>query len=374
MRPNSRSRYLAFAGFAFLVASARLHAQPTLQITSPADGTLVSPGQTITFTVSASGVFTQVALIGEDPIGFSEALSAPPYEFTLAIPSDIRPDRYAVTAAGAYAPGQSVTSLPILLVVEPATNPQSVRTEPATLWNLSVGGKAPLRVIAKFDNGSTADVTLSTRTTYSSSDAAVATVDSRGMVTAVGPGAAKILVNENLGVPVSVLPPVAVVPKSAALYGGQSQRFVSQVRTAGDTSVAWAITPAIGSVSSAGLYTAPPSITSTQQVTIRATSIADNTRWASAAITLYPPVTVAVTPATVALRAAQTQQFIATVGNSAEPGVTWSVTPSVGTMSSAGLYTAPTPIAATQTVTVKATSVADSSKSGSATVTLRKSN
>ena len=372
---NLRSiNLVSLAALALLAGAVRLHAQPSLQMTSPADGTVVSPGQSVTVTVSASGTFLQVFLVGGGPLGFSRSLSAPPYDFTLTIPSNIRPDKYAVTAVGAYAQGQSVTSLPITLVVEPTTTPQSYRTEPETLNDLSVGVKAPLRVIGRFTDGSTANVTFSARTTYSTSDPGVATVDSRGIVTAVAPGKATILVSGSAGVPVSVLQPVAVVPKSANLYGGQSEQFVSQVRMEGDRSVTWSLTPAVGSVSSGGVYTAPPSIASTQQITIRATSVSDNTKSAAATITLYPPVSVTVSPSTAALRAGQTQQFTATVSNTSNPSVTWSVMPAVGTINATGLYTAPASIVTTQTVTVKATSVTDPTKSASATVTLRKSN
>src|SRR3954451_12908971 len=96
-----------------LLATARLHAEPSLQITSPADGTVVFPGQSVTVTVSASGTFLQVFLLSESPLGLSQVLSAPPYTFTLTIPPDIRPNKYAVTAAGFYAKGQNVMmSLP----------------------------------------------------------------------------------------------------------------------------------------------------------------------------------------------------------------------------------------------------------------------
>ena len=50
--------------------------------------------------------------------------------------------------------------------------------------------------------------------------------------------------------------------------------------------------------------------------------------------------------------------------------MTWSTSPSVGTVSSTGLYTAPSTIASQQVVTVTATSVADPTKSASASVTL----
>jgi len=92
---------------------------------------------------------------------------------------------------------------------------------------------------------------------------------------------------------------------------------------------------------------------------------------ASATVTLQP-VGITLAPTSVTLTALQTQQFSASV-SAPNVEVTWSLSPSVGTgtISSTGLYTAPDCIALPQTVTVLATSVADGSRSASATITLR---
>ena len=84
----------------------------------------------------------------------------------------------------------------------------------------------------------------------------------------------------------------------------------------------------------------------------------------------FDGITVSVSPTTATLFAAQTQQFTATVGNSANPAVNWSISPSLGSINSSGLYTAPLPVTAQQTVTITAASQADSSKAGTATITL----
>src|SRR6185436_8914000 len=89
-----------------------------------------------------------------------------------------------------------------------------------------------------------------------------------------------------------------------------------------------------------------------------------------------PPgqVAVTVTPAAASISTRQLQQFTATVVNTSNPAVTWKVdgiqggNATVGVISAGGLYT-PSSSAATRTIT--ATSVADPTKSGSATVTVR---
>jgi fibronectin type 3 domain-containing protein len=80
------------------------------------------------------------------------------------------------------------------------------------------------------------------------------------------------------------------------------------------------------------------------------------------------PVSVTVSPTSASVTSGKTQQFTATVANSSNQSVTWSAT--AGTISSAGLFTAPT-VTADLTVTVKATSVADTTKSASAAVTVK---
>jgi RHS repeat-associated protein len=85
----------------------------------------------------------------------------------------------------------------------------------------------------------------------------------------------------------------------------------------------------------------------------------------------FDGVMVNVLPASASLYASQTQTFTATVGNTANTAVTWSISPSgAGTISPSGLYTAPSSVTTQQTVTVTATSQDDDTKYGTATVTL----
>jgi polysaccharide deacetylase/Big-like domain-containing protein len=78
-------------------------------------------------------------------------------------------------------------------------------------------------------------------------------------------------------------------------------------------------------------------------------------------------VSVVVSPSTVTLYSGATQQFSAAVSGTTNTAVTWSAT--TGTITSSGLYTAPT-VTATKTAYVSATSVAESNKKATATVTV----
>lgn len=192
------------------------------------------------------------------------------------------------------------------------------------------------------------------------------TVDDGRTVTATSSATASIAPP-----PPSVL--VSVAPPTATLYANGTQSFTATVQNASNQSVTWTITPAgVGTISSNGLYTAPTTISSQQTVTVTATSQADATKSASATVTLMPSVSVSVTPTTATLSANGTQSFTATVQNASNQTVTWTITPAgMGTISSSGLYTAPTMISSQQTVTITASSQADPSKSASATVTLQ---
>jgi hypothetical protein len=81
---------------------------------------------------------------------------------------------------------------------------------------------------------------------------------------------------------------------------------------------------------------------------------------------------VSVSPTTATVQVGKTQQFTATVAGNSNASVTWTVAggSSNGTITSSGLYTAPTTVPNPSTVTVIATSQADTTKSASAKVTV----
>jgi hypothetical protein len=156
---------------------------------------------------------------------------------------------------------------------------------------------------------------------------------------------------------------ISLTPTSASIQTGATQQFAATVSGATNTSVMWTSTG--GSVSSSGLYTAP---TAAGSYTVTATSVADPTKTASATVTVTtqpPAVAVTINPTSTSIQVGRTQQFVATVSGSTNTAVNWSA--SGGTVSASGLYTAP---ATAGTYTVTAKSVADTTKSASATVTV----
>lgn len=174
---------------------------------------------------------------------------------------------------------------------------------------------------------------------------------------------------------VTLTPPVTVslTPSSVSLLPSQNRTFTATVSGTSNTAVTWSINPALGSLVSGAttaVYVAPSTAQTTHSVTITATSMASPSKAATAVITLLQAITVSLSPSTVSLAPSGTQQFAATVSGASNTAVTWSINPSVGTISSAGLYTAPSSILTSQTVTVTAQSVADPTKSAGALVSL----
>jgi hypothetical protein len=88
------------------------------------------------------------------------------------------------------------------------------------------------------------------------------------------------------------------------------------------------------------------------------------------------PVTISVAPATASVQVGAMQPFTATVSNTSNPAATWQVNgvaggdASHGTIDASGNYTAPAAVPSPAAVTVTARSVADTTKTGAATVTI----
>ena len=266
-----------------------LHAQPALQITSPVNGAVFSPGQTVAVTVNPSGSgFSYIGVFGEDPLGFSALVSTAPYQFSLPIPTTAVQRQYRITAVGVIGAAEPVFSPSITITVQRSDAPVTVRVEPAVL-QLRIGQKAYLRVVSTYGDGSTAVLTKSASTTYTSNSTAIATVNNYGAVTAVGSGATTILVNGVALVPITVAPAMKIAPVRKVLHASQSQRFFPTMADSSVPSVVWSLNPGnVGNVSGTGVYTAPATITSPQTVTVTATSTVDGITSATATISLQP--------------------------------------------------------------------------------------
>ncbi len=173
---------------------------------------------------------------------------------------------------------------------------------------------------------------------------------------------------------------VAVTPKTSSITVGMTAQLTATVTGSTDKAVTWSVQEgtAGGSVTSAGLYTAPQTAGTYHVI---AKSHADPTKSDTATVTssTSPPapapapapavVAVSVSPTTVDVDACQTYTFTASVTGTSNTAVTWSTLEGTtgGTISTTGVYTAP---ATAGTYHVVATSQADTTKTTTATVTV----
>ncbi len=146
--------------------------------------------------------------------------------------------------------------------------------------------------------------------------------------------------------------------------GFEDGTFYSAWTLGGSTlaSLASAAPLGVGTLSDAGVYTAPASLPSEgMQVHVTARSKADPRQTDRALVTLRSPL--AILPASAALPAGGQQAFQTVATGLSGPGATWKA--SAGSIDAQGVFTAP---ATPQTVTLTATSTADPSQTATALV------
>jgi hypothetical protein len=201
---------------------------------------------------------------------------------------------------------------------------------------------------------------------------------------------------------------VSISPAAAGLAPGEGASFTPAVSGTPDTTVSWSVNGIpngngiVGQVCESGVnpctppsapgagsieYIAPISAPAANTVALVATSHADPSRTGSAIITISgasAAVAIAIAPPYAFIPASgltpSQLQFAAVVTGTANTGVTWSAQSGVagqgcagaacGTVGASGLYSAPAAAPSPNAISVTATSVADPTKSASATIAL----
>src|SRR5579871_6910247 len=158
-----------------------------------------------------------------------------------------------------------------------------------------------------------------------------------------------------------------LTPGSVKLAGGQSQQFAATVQGTSNQNITWSLSPSVGTITTGGLYRAPATVGVAQTIKVIATS-AVQSKSTSAVVSLIP-VTVQVSPSSSSLTGGQSVQLSANVTGTINTAVTWSVSPTVGTVSN-GLYTAPAIVGSSQTVAITAASIVDPTKTATASISL----
>lgn len=284
------------------------------------------------------------------------------------------------TALAACAGTPGTVPPPISVQVAPVT--ASVQTGQTQQFTATVSGTTNTAVTWQVSSASASAASIGT-ISASGLYTAPSSVPTGGTVTVMATSQADTTKSGTATVTVTAPPAISVTvsPKTASVVTGLTQQFSATVANSSNTSVTWQVNnvtggnATTGTISAAGLYTAPATVPS-GAITIKAISVADNTKSDTAAVTVVAPVSVTVSPKTPNVQASKTQQFTATVANTSNTAVTWQVNnvtggnSMVGTISATGLYTAPATVPASNPVTVKAISVADNTKSDTATVTI----
>jgi hypothetical protein len=182
---------------------------------------------------------------------------------------------------------------------------------------------------------------------------------------------------------------VVLSPASASVTTGATQQFTATVGNTTNTAVTWTVNgisqgnSTVGFISSTGLYTAPNTVPTPASVTVAAKSEADTSVSGTATVTITAPATpsspLTVSPQNVTLPAGGQQTFTATVSGNAIP-VNWTLNCSsaaagaCGTITTAGVYTAPATPPPGGNVAVTATAKDNSVPAAGAVVTVQISN
>jgi Bacterial Ig-like domain (group 2) len=237
----------------------------------------------------------------------------------------------------------------------------------ATSSNVSINvspGSTSLQVGQQTQFTATVSGTTNTAVTWTTSGG---TVSSTGQYTAPSLAGTYTVTAQSLAdtsksasatVAVSQAIRISVSPTSASLQTGGQQQFTASVSGTTNTALTWSASA--GTITSAGLYTAP---SSAGTYTVTARSLADTSKSASATVAVSQAIQISVSPTSASVRTGGQQQFSAYVSGSSNTAVTWST--SGGTITSSGLYTAPN---SAGNYTVQAASVADPTKSASASI------
>lgn len=198
----------------------------------------------------------------------------------------------------------------------------------------------------------------------------------------------------------------SISPSTASVALGQAQPFAASFCIAAGATIAWDVNGIAGGNSTVGTiaatgansasYTAPADLPSANRVTLQATATppSGSAATASATITVVSDVTVGVIPAAATLSPGQRESLSATVANTTDSRVSWQVNgvpngnSTLGQICQSGTnpcvapagaaagnvdYLAPSAAPLTNPVVLTATSSADPSKSGSATILIANS-
>ena len=225
----------------------------------------------------------------------------------------------------------TVTQPPVQLW---STSPTSVPVGPFTI-SLN-GANFGANSVVNFGGTALATTLLSPTGLKATGTATAAQVGTKVPITVTNSGlGGTISSSVNLSITAAAPVTVSVAPASVGVPVSTTRQFTATVTGSSNTAVTWSVNAIIGgnsivgTISGSGLYTAPAVVPNPANVTIQAASAASPSSVGTATVTVQPPapppVTVSIAPTNVTVAPSATQLFTATVTNSANTSVTWSV-------------------------------------------------
>jgi uncharacterized protein (DUF1800 family) len=176
------------------------------------------------------------------------------------------------------------------------------------------------------------------------------------------------------------------VTGSTTVTLGSSAQYAAKVAGSSNQNVSWAVNKTsggnaqLGTISAAGLYSAPAAMPSTETVTVVAVSAVDSSISGAISVALQPASTGAATGVTVTgpstVNIGSPAQFAAVVAGTSNQSVVWAINgvaggnATLGTIAANGLYTPPASVPAANAIVISATSAAAPSLSGSLNATI----
>lgn len=274
------------------------------------------------------------------------------------------PGVYHISATSVADPSQSAT-VPVTVVasgVSVRLNPMNVIVQPggSQQFTAIVGGAANMNVqfsVPDPSNGTVSSTGLYTAPIALGMYHVIATSAADQTQTAT---ATITVASATISPSQAIVGPGGTVTFSATLLGLQNNQVTFSV-----------LEPNGGTITPAGVYTAPTNVTTPVTFHVIATSTASPSFQAQAAVTVTTAtgITVAISPAMPPTLAPGGQlTFSAAVTGASNPAVTFAVSQGIGTINQQGVYTAPANM--TGTATIVASSVVDPTKTSQAMLTV----
>jgi hypothetical protein len=256
---------------------------------SPASAA-VRTGRSQTFTATVTGAANTVTWSvngitgGNSTVGTID--SSGHYLAPLAVPN---PSSVTVRATSTASPGSSGSSSVTILAM-PSISSVSPSPVPAGNFTLTVDGAGftPGSVVSFDAAALPTTVVSSTRVTATGNAPSPKTSVPVVVNTTDGETSNTVFVNVTAPAPVSV----TISPASASVRVNRTRQFTATVQNSSNTSVIWRVNgvtggnSTVGTISTSGLYRAPNSVPNPAAVTVSATAVADQTKTASASVTV----------------------------------------------------------------------------------------